>query len=111
MRVSPELRALLKIANKAHPEIHAYLIDLRRYKPKFLIDDPRRAPEELKMEAHFDELEDLEDMKTAEAALRKPIHLPVRARFAKGPHIHIQFDGGSQDGHGTGGFVILDHHH
>ena len=112
MRVSPELRALLKIANKAHPEIHAYLIDLRRYKPKFVIDDPRRAPEELKMEACFDELDDpLEDMKTAEAALRKPIHLPVRARFAKGPHIHIQFDGGSQDGHGTGGFVILDHNH
>ena len=42
------------------------------------------------MGACFDELEDpLEDMKTAEAALRKPIHLPARARLAKGPHIHI----------------------
>ena len=64
------------------------------------------------MEACFDKLDDpLEDMKTAEAALRKLIRLPVRARLAKGPHIYIQFDGGSQDGHGTGGFVILDHHH
>ena len=26
--VSKDLRALLKIAHKAHPEIHAYLIDL-----------------------------------------------------------------------------------
>jgi hypothetical protein len=47
MRVSPDLRALLKVANKAHPEIHAYLIDLRRYKPKFVITDPRKAPDEL----------------------------------------------------------------
>ena len=64
------------------------------------------------MEACFDKLEDpLEDIKTAEAGLRKPLHLPVPTQFAKGPHIHIQFDGGSQDGHGIGGFVILDHNH
>ena len=28
LRISPELRALLKITKKAHPEIHAMLIDL-----------------------------------------------------------------------------------
>ena len=50
----------------------------------------------------------LEDMTTAEAALRKLLHLPAKARFAKGPAVHVQFDGGAQDGHGTGGFVILD---
>ena len=48
-------------------------------------------------------------MKTAEGALRVPVHLPAKARFVPGPSYHVQFDGGSQDGHGTGGFVVLDH--
>ena len=47
-------------------------------------------------------------MKIAEDALSKPIHLPPKARFVKGPAVHVQFDGGAADGHGTGGFVILD---
>ena len=34
--------------------------------------------------------------------------LPSKARFKKGPAVHLQFDGGSQGGVGTGGFVILD---
>ena len=42
------------------------------------------------------------------SALHQPLHLPPKARFEKGPNIHVQFDGGAQDGHGTGGFVILD---
>ena len=50
----------------------------------------------------------LEDMNAAETALRRPLHLPAKARFSKGPAVHVQFDGGAQDGHGTGGFVILD---
>ena len=29
-------------------------------------------------------------------------------KFMRGPYVHIQFDGGSQDGHGTGGFTIID---
>ena len=49
-----------------------------------------------------------EDMMLAESNLRRPLHLPPKAKFQPGPHIHIQFDGGAQDGHGTGGFVILD---
>lgn len=111
MKISADLKTLLKIANRAHLTLHSLLIDLRLYKPKFIVDDTTEAPAELMMEASPDYIEDLtEDLKTAEAALQKPIHLPVRARFVPGPHIHIQFDGGSQDGHGTGGFVILDHH-
>ena len=31
MRVSKELRALLKVAHKAHPELQALLIDLMQY--------------------------------------------------------------------------------
>ena len=70
------------------------------------------APQALGMEAgQKEELsqEWLDDMGKAERALCKPIHLPPKARFTAGPHYHVQFDGGSQDGHGTGGFVVLDH--
>ncbi len=80
----------MKIAHRAHPELHPLLIDLRLYKPKFVVDDAAEAPAELMMDARPEYLEALtEDMKTAEAALQKPIHLPVRARFVQGPHIHI----------------------
>ena len=90
MKISADLKTLLKIAHRAHPELHALLIDLRLYKPSFVVDDAAQAPAELKMDARPEYLEALiEDMKTAEAALQKPIHLPVRARFAPGPHIHI----------------------
>jgi hypothetical protein len=96
MKISPDLRALLKIANRANPELHAYLIDLRLYKPKYVIDETTEAPAELRMDARPEYLEaQAEDMKTAEVALQKPIHLPARARFTPGPHIHVQFDGGS----------------
>ena len=37
-----------------------------------------------------------------------PIRIPLRARFMKGKAVHVKFDSGSQDGIGTGGFVILD---
>ena len=116
MRISPELKALLKVSNKAHPELQALLIDLMQYKPKFLIGGKAVAPLELGMEdpPHYlpppdPPIEDQVDaMAKAEEALRQPIHLPAKARFSKGPAIHVQFDGGAQDGHGTGGFVILD---
>ena len=36
------------------------------------------------------------------------VHLPPKARFASGKAVHVQFDGGAQDGVGMGGFVILD---
>ena len=35
-------------------------------------------------------------------------HCNASQQLCTGPHIHVQFDGGAQDGHGTGGFVILD---
>ena len=37
----------------------------------------------------------LEDMTTAEAALRRPLHMPAKVRFAKRPAVHVQFDGGA----------------
>ena len=33
---------------------------------------------------------------------------PKGSRFRKRPFIHVQFDGGSAEGVGTGGFVIID---
>ena len=45
--VSRDLRTLLKIAHKAHPEIHAYLIDLQMYQPAWMVDAKSVAPKEL----------------------------------------------------------------
>ena len=44
MVVLPELRALLKISHRAHPELQAYLIDLMLYKPKWLAQAKSVAP-------------------------------------------------------------------
>ena len=45
--VSKGLPALLKIAHKAHPEIHAYLIDLQMYQPTWMVDAKSVGPKEL----------------------------------------------------------------
>ena len=96
MRVSPGLRALLKVAHKAHPELQALLIDLLQYKPKLLVDERRVAPGELDMattapldDERSNDVDITEDMATAEAALQDPVHLPPRARFAPGKAVHV----------------------
>jgi hypothetical protein len=50
MKVSPELRSLLKVATKAHPALQAYLIDLMMYRPKLIVGEKPVAPPELGME-------------------------------------------------------------
>jgi len=65
------------------------LINLAAYKPKLIVNEERAAPLEIGMEDPVREDPSLEDMKTAEKALQKPIHLPPKARFSPGPHIHI----------------------
>ena len=52
--------------------------------------------------------ENIEDMAMAERALQQPISIPPKSRFSKGKVVHVQFDGGSAEGHSTGGLVILD---
>ena len=47
MQVTPELRALLKVAPKAHPELQAMLIDVQQYKPTWAVGGASAAPEEL----------------------------------------------------------------
>ena len=37
LKVSPELKALLKVAHKAHPGLHAMLIVLQAYKPELIV--------------------------------------------------------------------------
>ncbi|MCG8385512.1 MAG: hypothetical protein MJA30_08235 [Cytophagales bacterium] len=44
----------------------------------------------------------------AQQTLTTPAQLPPCARFKDGPVLHVQFDGGSIGGVGTGGFVIID---
>lgn len=96
MKVSRELKALLKIAAKAHPELHAMLIDLSQYQPRLIVGDAAAAPLELGMDIEpAAETPPLKEMEIAERALRQPIHLPAKARFSTGPSIHVQFDGGA----------------
>ena len=65
------------------------LIDLMAYKPTFLVQEKPEAPPKLGMEAEAQDPDAVEAMKTAEDALRRPIHLPPKARFLPGPHIHV----------------------
>ena len=101
MVVSPELRSLLKVASKAHPELQAMLIDLLMYKPKWEVSagtGTSKAPTQLDMGTPSPPqltTEEVESMTTAERALRQHISLPAKSRFSKGPHVHVQFDGGS----------------
>ena len=114
--VSKDLRALLKIARKAHPEIHTYLINLQMYQPTWMVDAKSVTPKELEftVDEEFPTPEEaaldwtLEDMATTKRALRKPLSIPAKSRFLLGKFVHAQFVGGSEDGLGTGGFVIID---
>ena len=76
------------------------LIDLLLYKPKWLVAAPSVAAsclkfhEELGTMATDTALEEIapdliEDMTTAERALRAPISIPWKSRFVKGPAVHV----------------------
>ena len=94
--VSKSLRALLKIAHKAHPEIHAYLINLQMYQPTWLVDATSVSPKKLEftVDKEFPTPEEaaldwtLEDMAMAERALRKPLSIPAKSRFLLGKFVH-----------------------
>ena len=47
MQVTPELRALLKVALKAHPELQAMIIDIQQYKPTWAVGGTSAVHEEL----------------------------------------------------------------
>ena len=86
------------------------------YQPAWMVEAKLLAPQELKFTVGEDfptpkkAASDwtLEDMATAERALRKPLSIPVKSRFLPGKFVHAQFDGGSEEGLGTRGFVIID---
>ena len=44
MQVTPESRALLKVAPKAHPELQAMLINVQQYKPTWAVGGASVAP-------------------------------------------------------------------
>ena len=101
MQVTPELRALLKVAPKAHPELQAMLIDVQQYKPTWAVGGTSAVPEELYFPSsnageweQLDDPVDLDDMHCAESALGK-VSLPPKARFVLGKAVHVQFDCGS----------------
>ena len=111
MAVSPELKALLKLAGKAHPRLQAMMVDLHLYRPRLVEAAHQSAPPELHLHdaVDWEPDADLEEAaQLVQTALATPAQLPVRSRFKSGPAIHVQFDGGSTGGVGTGGFVIVD---
>ena len=55
--VSPQLKALLKVAPHAHPRLQSLLVDLMMYRPKLMAAGERVAPDELGMEAPAEEEE------------------------------------------------------
>ena len=47
MQVTLELRALLKVVPKAHPELQVKLIDIQQYKPTWAVGGTSIVPEVL----------------------------------------------------------------
>ena len=98
MQVTPELRALLKVVLKAHPELQAMLIDIQQYKPMWAIGGASAIPEELdldfpssttgKWEDELDNPVNLDNMHCTESALGK-VSLPPKARFVLGKAVHV----------------------
>ena len=80
------------------------MVDAKLVTPKeleFAIDKEFPTQEEVMQDWTMD------DMATAESALRKTLSIPTKSRFLPGKFVHVQFDGGSEGGLGTGGFVII----
>ena len=96
MQVTPELRALLKVAPKAHPELQAMLIDVQQYKPTWVMGGASAMPKELdfpssnsgEWEDKLDELVDLDAMHCTKTALGK-VGLPPKTCFDRGKVVHV----------------------
>ena len=96
MQVTPELRTLLKVMPKAHPELQVMLMDIQQYKPTWAIGGTSTVPKELdftssttgKWEDELDEPVDLVAMHCAKFALGK-VSLPPKAYFVLGKVVHM----------------------
>ena len=101
LAVSPELKALLKVAATAHPALQAMLVDLSLYRGKLVPATAKLAPPDLHFHSDipsWDEMSEalVRSMEVAEKALGSPAMLPPKSRFKKGRAVHVQFDGGSE---------------
>ena len=99
MQVTLELRALLRVMLKAHPELQAMLIDIQQYKPTWAIGGASTMPKELdfpsstmgKWEDEPDEPDepvDLDAMHCTESTLGK-VSLPPKVHFVPGKVVHV----------------------
>lgn len=68
MAVSAELKALLKLAGKAHPQLQAMLVDLHLYRPKLVEVGQKLAPPELHLHDPVEQQPDEELQEAAEVA-------------------------------------------
>ena len=103
---------MYKLARRAHPALQAALIDIACYSPQWVLEDSR-APTELKWgekPAWDKQLAEIIQLEDEVEELKKGLDttsLPSASRFKPGPFVHVQFDGGSVEGVGTGGFTIV----
>ena len=94
MKVSPDLKKLLKLSKYAHPELQAMLIDLNYYKPQYICSKTTVVPASLAFQEDIPDWEGygsklMEELYELETKLGKPAILPPRARFKPGPAVHI----------------------
>jgi hypothetical protein len=115
VEASEELITIFRLQPRLHPQLWALVADIQAYKPKLVKAPPTKQLPYLAMLESVGDWEQLEgELGAAEPTpelqeqLSTPANMPRKARFTDGPAVHIFFDGGSKQGLGTAGFVILD---
>ena len=88
------------------------MVDIKQYKPTFQPRTTIPYPAELALDTlgDWEKLEEvLPDPDLAiQEALSTPARQPRGTILHPGPAVHVLFDGGSNRGLGTAGYVILD---
>jgi hypothetical protein len=112
IEATTEVRHLVRVAPRLHPQLWALVIDIQQYRPVWVERAPTKQLPELGMVDSVGDWalvqdDDVDPDTPTRLALATPARQPSKARFHPGPAAHIFFDGGSQGGVGTAGFVIL----
>ena len=97
MQVMLELRALLKVTLKAHPELQAMLIDVQQYNPTWAIGGTSAVPKELdfpsstaRASGRMSQMTQLTWMIcTAPKSALGKVSLPPKACFVPGKVVHV----------------------
>lgn len=112
--VSPSLHALLKARNHLGPELTWRVADALSWglQPELQLAGTTHLPPGWAWDPENTWELDEDDTPLDPEFLREvsaPARVPRRGVFARGPYVHIQFDGGAaREGIATAGFLIVD---